>query len=157
MDTKLKRSTTFHPQTKGHIEVVNRTMVHLLRGCCGKHPKLWDEHLHMRNIPTIEQCTHLCIVHHMRHVLVTCQKTLLIWSLEGKMAPMDVMIGTKLSSSFNESNWFTKQCKSSWRKVKPVTRLDMIKKESIINSKWAIRCGSTSAKTGWREKERSCG
>lgn len=27
------------------MEVVNRTMVHLLRGYCGKHPKTWDEHL----------------------------------------------------------------------------------------------------------------
>eukprot|EP00253_Pinus_taeda_P019290 PITA_19290 len=42
MDTKLKKITAFHPQT----EVVNRTIVHLLRGYCSKHPKLWDEHLH---------------------------------------------------------------------------------------------------------------
>jgi hypothetical protein len=26
--------------------VVNRTVVHLLRAYCSKHPKLWDEHLH---------------------------------------------------------------------------------------------------------------
>jgi hypothetical protein len=26
--------------------VVNRTVVHLLRAYCNKHPKLWDEHLH---------------------------------------------------------------------------------------------------------------
>jgi hypothetical protein len=46
MDTKLKKRTTFHPQTNGQTEVVNRTVVHLLRGYCRKHPKLWDEHLH---------------------------------------------------------------------------------------------------------------
>jgi hypothetical protein len=46
MDTKLKKSTTFHPQIDGQTEVVNRTIVHLLHGYCNKHPKLWDEHLH---------------------------------------------------------------------------------------------------------------
>jgi hypothetical protein len=42
MDTKLKRRTYFHPQTDGHTEVVNKTMVIFLRGYCSKHPKLWD-------------------------------------------------------------------------------------------------------------------
>ena len=46
MDTKLKKSTGFHPQTDGQREVVNKTMIHLLRGYCSKHPKLWDEHSH---------------------------------------------------------------------------------------------------------------
>jgi hypothetical protein len=41
MDTKLRRSIAFQPQT----EVVNRTMVLLLRAYCSKHPKLWDEQL----------------------------------------------------------------------------------------------------------------
>ena len=46
MDTKLKKSTSFHLQTDGQTEVVNRTVVHLLRAYCSKNPKLWDEHLH---------------------------------------------------------------------------------------------------------------
>lgn len=46
MDTELKKSTTFHPQTYGQTEVVNRTILRILRGYCSKHPKLWDERLH---------------------------------------------------------------------------------------------------------------
>ena len=46
MDTKLKKSTAFHPQTNGKTDVVNRTVVHLLRGYFSKHPKLWDDQLH---------------------------------------------------------------------------------------------------------------
>eukprot|EP00253_Pinus_taeda_P019058 PITA_19058 len=45
MDTKLKKSTTFHPQIDGQTKVVNKTMIQLLKGYCSKHPKLWDEHL----------------------------------------------------------------------------------------------------------------
>jgi len=46
MDTKLKKSTTFHPQIDGQTEVVNMTIIHFLRGYYNKHPKLWDEQLH---------------------------------------------------------------------------------------------------------------
>ena len=45
MDTKLKKSTTFHPQTDGQTEVVNKTVIEFLREYCSKHPNLWDEHL----------------------------------------------------------------------------------------------------------------
>ena len=46
MDTNLKKSTTFHLQIDGQTEVVNRIVIHILRGYCSKHPKLWDEQLH---------------------------------------------------------------------------------------------------------------
>ena len=46
IDTNLKKRTAFHLQTDGQTEVVNRTVVHLLRGYCSKHPNLWDEKLH---------------------------------------------------------------------------------------------------------------
>ena len=36
MDTKLKKRTSFHPQT----EVLNWTVARLLQGYCDKHPKL---------------------------------------------------------------------------------------------------------------------
>ena len=46
MDIKLKKSTAFYSQTDGQTEVVNKTIVHLLRGYFSKHPKLWDEQLY---------------------------------------------------------------------------------------------------------------
>ena len=46
MDTKLKKSIVFHLQTDQKTEVVNKTVVHLLRRYCSKHPKLWNDQLH---------------------------------------------------------------------------------------------------------------
>ena len=43
METETNKNTTFHPQIYGQTKVVNQNVVHILRGCCGKHPKLWDE------------------------------------------------------------------------------------------------------------------
>ena len=45
MDTQLKKSIAFHPQTNGQTEVVNRILIQLLKGYCSKHPKLLDEHV----------------------------------------------------------------------------------------------------------------
>jgi hypothetical protein len=45
MVTKLKRITSFHPQTDKQTKVVNKIMFILLRGYCNKHPKLWDEQI----------------------------------------------------------------------------------------------------------------
>jgi hypothetical protein len=45
MDTRLRKSTTFHTKMDGQTEVVNKIVVHLLRAYCNKHPKIWDEHL----------------------------------------------------------------------------------------------------------------
>lgn len=45
MDTKLKRYTTFHPQTNGKTKVVNRALVNILSSYNQKHPKIWDGNL----------------------------------------------------------------------------------------------------------------
>jgi hypothetical protein len=45
MDTKLKRSTTFHPHTYAKMELVNKNLMQLLKGYNYKHPKTWDENL----------------------------------------------------------------------------------------------------------------
>jgi hypothetical protein len=45
LDTKITKSTTFHPQTDGQIEVVNQMIVHILCIYNSKHPCTWDESL----------------------------------------------------------------------------------------------------------------
>jgi hypothetical protein len=45
LDTKFTKSTTFHPQTDGQIEVINRMIVHILCMYNSKHLCTWDESL----------------------------------------------------------------------------------------------------------------
>ena len=45
LDTKLTKSTIFHPQTNGQTEVVNWMVVDILQMCNSKHPCTLDERL----------------------------------------------------------------------------------------------------------------
>jgi hypothetical protein len=45
LDTKLTKSTSFHPRTSGQIEVVNMMIIHLLRMYNSKNPHRRDESL----------------------------------------------------------------------------------------------------------------
>jgi hypothetical protein len=45
LDTKLTKSTAFHPQTDEQTNVVNQMIVHILCMYNSKHPHTWDESL----------------------------------------------------------------------------------------------------------------
>jgi hypothetical protein len=45
LDTKLTKSTAFHPQNDGQTEVVNWMIVNILHMYNSKHPRTWDESL----------------------------------------------------------------------------------------------------------------
>lgn len=101
MDTKLKISIEFHPQTNGQIEVVNRTMVHLLRGYCGKHLKLWEEQLPYVKHAYNRAAHSLHRTHHLRHVLAIYLEIPWTWSLGNRRIVMDDMTGTKQGRPFS--------------------------------------------------------
>ena len=43
LDTKLTKSTTFHPQTDGQMKVVNRMDMHIFQAYNSQHPRTWDD------------------------------------------------------------------------------------------------------------------
>ena len=45
LDTKLTKSTSFHPQTDGQTQVVNRMVMQILWMYNSKHPCTWDDKL----------------------------------------------------------------------------------------------------------------
>eukprot|EP00253_Pinus_taeda_P016195 PITA_16195 len=45
LDTKLTKSTTFHPQTDGQTKVINRMIINILHMYNSERPHTWDESL----------------------------------------------------------------------------------------------------------------
>jgi hypothetical protein len=50
MGKKLSFSSTYHPQTDGKTEVVNRSLGDLLRSLVTEHHSQWDHIFHRRNL-----------------------------------------------------------------------------------------------------------
>jgi hypothetical protein len=71
LGTKLLYSTTCHPQTDGQTEVVNRTVIQLLRAIIQKNLKNWEDCLSF--IEFAYNCSVrilLLIIHHLRLFMV---------------------------------------------------------------------------------------
>ena len=47
LGTSLLRSSAYHPQTNGQIEMVNHVLEDMLRACAISFPKKWDECLNL--------------------------------------------------------------------------------------------------------------
>lgn len=62
LDTKLTKSTAFHPQTDGQTEVVNRMVVHILRMYNSRHPRTWDD-----SLPYVQHNYNIAIHSSTRH------------------------------------------------------------------------------------------
>jgi hypothetical protein len=45
MDTKLKFSAIYHPQTDGQTERTNQVLEDMLRACALQHGSSWDKNL----------------------------------------------------------------------------------------------------------------
>jgi hypothetical protein len=63
LDTKLLFSTTYHPQTDGQTEIVNRTLGTMLRAILKKNLKLWEEclpHIEFAYNRVVYSTTKLC-------------------------------------------------------------------------------------------------
>jgi hypothetical protein len=127
-------------------------MVHLLRGYCNKHPKLWDEHLHY-------------IQHAYNRSKHSSTQTSPFEACFGYLpkSPLDFIFGKDIAidgqydinrekSSLNKFSRYIKWYKSSWKRVKPSTRQDMTSIVLITVSKLEIKFFFTLVRRGLKEK-----
>ena len=110
MDTKLTKSTAFHPQTNGKMEVVNRMIVHILWMYNSKHPRTWDE-----NLPYIQhsynRALHISIGHNPFQVCLGFQP----------LAPIDVAL--PISSTREDSSHAQTEADKATRLVERIQHI----------------------------------
>jgi hypothetical protein len=152
MDTKLTKSTTFHPQTDGQIEVVNRMIVHILHMYNSKHPCTWDE-----SLPYVQhsynRSLHNSIGHNPFQVCLGFQP----------LAPIDVAlpipssltesshaqteVKTEKPNSLNGSNTSNNRFMISWRRPMPSISNDMTNIGFLTSFRLVTRCGCICRKS----------
>jgi len=103
MDTKLKKSTDFHPQLDGQTEVVNMIVIQLLRGHYSKHPKFGMNTSVMCSMLTTEPNTLLHRDLLLRPTLISHQGLLWILSLLKIPWLMGTVMWIRQPSSLNKS------------------------------------------------------
>ncbi len=145
LDTKLTKSTAFHPQTDGQTEVVNRMIVHILRMYNSKHPRTWDE-----SLPYIQhsynRALHSSTGHSPFQVGLGFQP----------LCPIDVampLAATHMNSahvqsetdkaptSLSASNIFASSSMTFLRNQMPSTSSDMINTGCHTSFRWATKSG----------------
>ena len=151
LDTKLTKSTSFHPQTNGQTEVVNRMAVHILQMYNSKHPHTWDD-----NLPYVQhnynKAIHNSIGHNPFRVGLGFQPlgpidvALPLASTQAKSchshmeADKAIRFIERLSTSEKKSMIFC-------RKLMPSTSNTMISIRFHTNSKWVTRFGCICRKS----------
>jgi hypothetical protein len=150
LDTKLTKSTAFHPQMDGQTEVVNQMIVHILHMYNSKHPRTWDE-----SLPYVQhnynRAIHSSTDHNPFQVGLGFQP----------LGPMDVALPlaatqedssmlqlklTKPPSSLRRSNTSTNRFNIFYRSPMPSTSSAMINTGCHTSFRWETKFGCTCRK-----------
>jgi hypothetical protein len=145
LDTKLTKSTAFHPQTDGQTEVVNRMIVHILRMYNSKHPRTWDE-----SLPYVQhnynQALHSSTNHNPFQVGLGFQP----------LCPIDIAMpfvatqedSAHVQSEADKENSFIEHIQHIFQQVHDILdranakyKSDMINIGCHTTSKWVTKCG----------------
>jgi hypothetical protein len=150
LDTKLTKSTAFHPQNDGQIEVFNQMIVHILRMYNSKNPCTWDE-----SIPYVQHnykiAIHSSTGHNPFQVGFGFQPSgpmdvALPLAPPRKTHPMLKLKPKKLPSSLSGSNTSSNRFRIFYKTPMKNTRSAMINTKCHTSFRWEIKFGCTCRK-----------